>query len=296
MGAARHCPIDGAPLVDSAGPEPTAGAPSLKSRAGRDSIGVHWIGLDPWRGDVRVHLLALPFDRPPGFLRWLNEEASAISRIGHPAWQAPTEIRETPDGNIVLLYPDAPDMEWREHVREAWPGQVPADRVLAYGTMLFDAMTAAEAAGYLHAGLKPSKLYVRADRSVLSLRVLAPSMWKALELTDSRAPRFLRPVDLLSGYESPEILRGGRPDFAADRWAAAAIIYELLTGFQPAGPAKIATALERYSTHGVDRVLSLRPDAPALAAAVLDRALCVDPSQRFATMAELSALWRSHAA
>ena len=118
-------------------------------------------------------------------------------------------------------------------------------------------------------------------------------MWKALELIDARAPRFHRSVDLLSGYESPELLRGGRPDLAGDRWAAAAIIYELTTGFQPCGRAPVAMALERYSTHGVDRVQSLRPDAPALAAAVLDRALCVDPAQRFASMAELCAVWQS---
>ncbi len=107
----------------------------------------------------------------------------------------------------------------------------PVEVVLPLAAQLANALDTAHAEKLVHGALHPRDIFVTPELA----RVTGFGVIPILERVGLRGP-FRRP------YTSPEQVAGGEWGTAADRFAFAAILYELLTGRRPAGTAKQVTA------------------------------------------------------
>jgi serine/threonine-protein kinase len=83
-------------------------------------------------------------------------------------------------------------------------------------------------------------------------------------------------------YAPPEVLKGGEGTPASDRYSFAATAFELLTGQLPHPGA----GLTEIIIHILQEPIALPPDLPPRMGAVFQRALAVDPDDRYTTLPE----------
>ncbi|MEI2454127.1 serine/threonine-protein kinase [Lysobacter firmicutimachus] len=178
------------------------------------------------------------------------------------------------------------------------------DRVALLGQVC-DALAYAHAQGVVHQDLKPSNLLVTDDGRVqlLDFGLSAPLNLGA----DTPAP----PVALTPGYTAPEIVfRGAAPCIASDLYSLGVVLAQLLTGDGPsrsllaqasqwlattsseAGAERLvrsaATATsEAIANRGLSDRRSLAKQISGDLAAIVERCLRADPTQRYRSAGEL---------
>lgn len=253
----------------------------LRERVGAGGMGEVWLGWDRrLRRDVAVKLLLLQLSAEPSFRRRFEVEARAAAALDHP--------------NVVDVYDIDDDGGSLFIVMERLPGPS-LDRRLAAGPMsveevrrlavdLLSGLAAAHAAHLVHRDVKPGNLI----RS-------AGGRWKLGDFgvaKDLAATSSLTMVGVTVGtpaYLAPEQLDARPASAATDLWAAAVVIREAITGrrpFEGDDPIEVAHAVRSTP---LAPLLQVQPDADAVLAAVLDRALAFDPALRFGSAVEMLA-------
>ena len=95
-------------------------------------------------------------------------------------------------------------------------------------------------------------------------------------------------------YLSPDVLRGAPVTPAADLWAAAVVLYELLTLQRPFAGKDLASVQAAIRSRAYQPLRAVRPDVPAELDAVMARAFAGDPAQRFHDAAEFARALEPH--
>jgi len=168
-------------------------------------------------------------------------------------------------------------------------GPLPAATALRWLDETAAALDNAHARGVLHRDLKPSNLLLGDEGEVL---VADFGMAAALDGRERR-PLELDDVSGTPGYVAPEQLLGTRATPAADRYALAAIAFELLTGTRPfARPTAAAEAQARLQV-SVPSACSREPSLNARVDRVFRRALTRRADARYANCAQFVAALRA---
>jgi serine/threonine-protein kinase len=91
-------------------------------------------------------------------------------------------------------------------------------------------------------------------------------------------------------YIAPEQVRGEGVDRRADIFSLGAMLWEAITKERFGGGTKVmeVTKFHKRLTGGEPNVRALKPNVPEALASVLDRAVALDPNQRFATAEEFA--------
>jgi serine/threonine-protein kinase len=89
------------------------------------------------------------------------------------------------------------------------------------------------------------------------------------------------------GYVAPEQVQGTDLDRRADIFSAGVMLWEALVGRRMTYGENEAAVLHKRTTGSQQRVLEARPEADTGLAAICDRAMALDPNDRFATAAEM---------
>lgn len=133
--------------------------------------------------------------------------------------------------------------------------------------------------GILHRDLKPSNIVVIQAAHGLQVKLLdfGLALWKpGINL---ERPEVAGTV----GYIAPEILLGAIPSAAADLFAVGIIAHELLLGEHPRAARQTAEIIQDFL--GSENIFTEDARLPPMLAAVLRRALCRAPTERFADAA-----------
>ncbi|GAB3624644.1 hypothetical protein GCM10027418_27290 [Mariniluteicoccus endophyticus] len=160
-------------------------------------------------------------------------------------------------------------------------GQLPADEVVQVGTLIADALAFAHARGVLHRDVKPQNILVMPTSYVLSDFGIARLIDSAHTASTDR---------FSYRHASPQVLEGAPPSESDDIFSLGATLFHLLDGKPPFTllgdePDSALAYIKRAQTLAPRRIR--RNDLPPGLVAIIDRALQKDPSQRFASAAEM---------
>jgi hypothetical protein len=211
-----------------------------------------------------------------------HREATAAARLRHPNVVTVHDFgtdRELGIDFLVMELLKGEDLAARMR-REGGPLAVEeAVEILREGGM---GLAAGHRAGMVHRDVKPANIYLVAEPGGWEVKVLdfgiAQVREEAGSDTVTRLTRFGAPHT--PRYASPEQLSGAPVTAASDVYSFALTGLEMLAGEYPSG--LNGTGDDREAARAVKRLVTRRPDIPMRLAAVLRRALRLDPAARFA--------------
>jgi len=160
---------------------------------------------------------------------------------------------------------------------------IPLADKLRYIEELCEGLAHAHRAGIVHRDIKPANVIVADDGD--SVKVVD---FGIARLGESRATQ----SGLLMGtynYMSPEQMKGQRVDHRSDIFAVGLVLYELLS-YRRAFPGSMGDGLMYRILHEEPEALTaLLPGLPREVPAIVRRALCKEPGERYADIASMAA-------
>lgn len=207
-------------------------------------------------------------------------EAQSMGRLAHPNVVDIYEVGSRRGYHyFAMKFAEGPSLD-----RVLKAGPLPVEDVVAIGIDVAGALAHAHGRGVLHRDVKPGNLLRDGERVLLTDFGLARH-------TDSEDGSVTESGDLVGTplYMAPEQISGefGRIDARTDIWGLGVTLYELLCDAPPFTGATPSAILHSILQREPARLRKLRPGVPRDLEAVLHRCLEKDPSQRYATAADL---------
>lgn len=222
-------------------------------------------------------------------------EAEALALLSHPNIVQFLGLSEQ-QGQLAIVIElvegEALDKVIDRHVQRRTPGGLPALpflRAWHYFQQLLGALAATHALGIVHRDVKPANLLIRRD----GLAKLGDFGIARLPADAARSAGGMQPGT--GAYMSPEQVMGKALDGRSDLYAAAIVLFEMLTGttpFDAPGKSELqvrASQLDDYPP----ALTELVPQAPPIMNMLFARALAKDPQNRFANAIELGNAFRA---
>jgi eukaryotic-like serine/threonine-protein kinase len=171
-------------------------------------------------------------------------------------------------------------------------GPLPVAEATGYVLQAIDAVAEAHSVGIVHRDLKPTNLFLaqRADGSRI-VKVLDFGISKSLGSGRRREVALTRTAAFVGSplYMSPEQMRSARDvDTRADVWALGAILYVMVTGQLPHPGSSLPEVCLAVMNTLPRPLKDFVPDAPDGLEPILMKCLAKEPSQRYASVAELA--------
>jgi serine/threonine protein kinase len=207
----------------------------------------------------------------------LADEARLLCLISHPNVVRALDHGTGSDGMPFLVMDRASGTPLHQVIARHDP--LPRERLAAIASQLFAGLTAIHDAGIIHADLKSHNVLVDEVDIVTIIDF-------GLARTMVQEPETSGLVAGTPAYMAPELIAGAHPTAAGDVYAAATIVYEMLTGTTPFH-GHISTILTRQLSEPVEPPSRRAPgrDISPEIDCVLLRALDASPDARFRSVA-----------
>ena len=242
--------------------------------------------------DLALKVLSPRLVRDPGSAERLRREASIAMRLDHPNVCPILGIGETPERLIYLVMPYLPGEPLSEH--EIKQGPMSVAEGIPILLQICRGLEHAHNLQIVHRDLKPENVMLVPDTT--GPRAVVMDFGLAKERRADPEVVKLTQTGIVLGtpeFMSPEQIRGKPLDGRSDVFALGVVAFELFTGRLPfAGKSPQDLMLARLKGDPV-RLRSLRPELPAKLEAVIDRALALDPANRYRSMDDLGAAFAS---
>jgi serine/threonine protein kinase len=286
----------------------------LTSKLGSGGFGAVWLGLDERTGRrVAVKVLHADVSRAEfaKVQKRFLDEAAILGQLDHPNIVRPLD--RFVDGEhscVVTEFVAGTTLRAAVLARAEAHGELRIEEVDGAITPILEAVAHAHARGVVHRDLKPHNVMLRDQGLRLDVKVLDFGIARLLSTEEADATTVGRLLGSVL-YMAPEQFETPKIGPAADQFALASMIFELLTlrwawaHDQTHQPMRIAdalggsefngyaTLLTRISYGARPSVRAFRPDLPEEVDAVLHRAWQRVPGDRFASVAELGVQFRS---
>ncbi|KPJ95074.1 MAG: hypothetical protein AMJ55_04790, partial [Gammaproteobacteria bacterium SG8_15] len=144
-------------------------------------------------------------------------------------------------------------------------------------------MSAAEQVNVVHRDLKPSNILIN-DHDLV--KIVDFGLAAAASCLDSR----LTKTGILMGtptYMAPEQIQSKAIDSKTDIYALGVIMYEMLTGTAPYKGEGTLAVMYQHVEGNAKAPRDLNPEIPVALEAIIQKAMAIDPEQRFRSFNEL---------
>ena len=229
---------------------------------------------------VAVKLMHREVTSDSSQLERFGREARAVAQLSHPNIVGVIDAGED-DGRPYIVFEYVEGETLKDRIRRQ--GRLPIAEAVAYAIEIARALGAAHARHIVHRDVKPQNVLI--DRDGLA-RVTDFGIARTLEEEGLTADgRVLGTTD----YVSPEQALGEDVTGQSDLYSLGVVLYEMLTGEVPfRGESQVAVAM-RHVRETIPDVQTLRPDASAALAAVVETATAKRLDARYADDTELIA-------
>jgi serine/threonine-protein kinase len=279
----------------------TIGRYQILQPIGQGGMGTVYLAEDPLlkrRVAIKVVRVA-GTARHQAMLRF-RREAEISAQLNHPNLVTIFDVGVEEDLGPFLAMEYVEGKSLAKHIREKNLDQEAATRVLIQGMR---ALRAAHRRAIVHRDVKPDNILLSEEGRAklmdfgiartmghMSLNPEHPLEAPALEdnteagYAQTLALRLTVTGDFLGSpaYAPPEVLKGGEGTPASDRYSFAATAFELLTNQLP----HPGGGLTEIIIHILQEPVALPRDLPPRLGAVFQRALSVDPEDRYTTLPE----------
>jgi eukaryotic-like serine/threonine-protein kinase len=251
----------------------------LDKRIAAGGMGEVWRATDTLlERVVAVKLLRDSLAEDPIVSERFRREALMVAQISHPNIAGVFDyVQEHDRPGIVMEFVDGETLA----DRLAREGSLPVGDAVRITSALLAALRSAHDMGIVHRDVKPGNVMLSSngDVKVTDFGIARAASDHTLTETGT--------VVGTAHYLAPEQVGGAQATSASDLYSVGAILYEMLGGRRPfEAPTPIAVAMKRL-TEDPPPLQSLREDAPDPVVAVVDRARAREPSDRFASAAEM---------
>jgi serine/threonine-protein kinase len=213
--------------------------------------------------------------------RFLAESRRAAS-LEHPHI-VPIHGAGEADGLLYLAMRRIPGSDLRTLLRQE--GRLPPARALTLLGQIADALDVAHRAGLVHRDVKPANVLVAHEEG--HERAYLADFGLAGGQLGSDAWDLGAGLTGTVDYVAPEAIRGAPVDGRADQYSLACCLFEALTGARPFTREGDLATLCAHLDDARPSAHALRPQLAPAIDRVLARGLALEPSDRYATCAEL---------
>jgi tRNA A-37 threonylcarbamoyl transferase component Bud32 len=245
----------------------------LERLLGHGGMGTVYTAIDDMTGrEVAVKLLRPDLVDHADFVDRFKAEARTLARLDHPRIARLHGFFAHGD-DLLMVMEYVRGTTLAALLRER--GALPPAAVVAWASDVFEALHYAHTQDVVHRDVKPANIIIDGQQ-----RARLTDFGIARTLGDSRLTQTGHAVGTVA-YMAPEQVIGGQIDGRADLYAAAVVVFEMLTGAIPY-TATTTFTLMREVSDGVPRAaLEALPAAAAPLRPVLARALSPSPADRY---------------
>ena len=245
---------------------------------GKGGMGAVYEAVDQ-RLDTRVALKET-FSSQERLRRQFEQEARLLAHLDHPALPRVTDYFAEADRIfLVMHYISGPDLA---EIISNQPGPFPQQQVIAWADQLLDALVYLHTRDrqIIHRDIKPHNLKLTSSGQVVLLDF-------GLAKTQSGDASTTASADSIFGYTrrySPlEQIQDRGTTPRSDIYALGATLYHLLTGIKPPDALARASALVNSKSDELRPAHELNPAVGSELAAILSRAMALNPENRYAS-------------
>jgi serine/threonine protein kinase len=291
----RVCPRDASPLGDAPDQEhdPLLGATlgdayQIVRVIGEGGMGRVYEARHTRLGNKRfaIKMLHAEYARQPDVVARFQREAEAASGISHPNVVGVYDVHRTVDGRPYLVGEFLEGEEFGDFLHKR--GRIDAALAVRIVRQICRALGAAHANGVVHRDMKPENVFLVGAPDDPAVKVIDFGISKVGDAGGTALTR----TGMIMGtpsYMAPEQARGEKVDHRADVYAVGGILYRALTGRKPFDNDDPSMTLTQVLTEDPVRPRSIEPSIPEALEMVVQRAMAKEPSDRYASMADLDA-------
>jgi predicted ATPase len=252
----------------------------IRNQIGRGSMGAIYQATD-LRLDTDVAVKQI-VRRGRQMRQAFAQEARLLARLRHPALPKVIDHFSDEAGHFLVMEFIPGDNLALAALKRLEPFAV--ERVLDWGQQLLRLLA------YLH-GCQPPIVHGDIKPQNLKLNERAEIVLLDFGLAQQETA-WLEPEDSIRGYSShyapPEQMRGRGTDARSDLYALAATLYDLATGVKPPDAVRHRlAALAAGQPDPLQPAHEVEPSVPALVSDVWQRALALDPEERYASARDM---------
>jgi serine/threonine-protein kinase len=245
----------------------------LERLLGHGGMGTVYTAIDEMTGrEVAVKLLRPDLVDHPDFVDRFKTEARTLARLDHPRIARLHGFFAHGD-DLLMVMEYVRGTTLAALLRER--GALPPATVVAWACDVFEALHYAHTQGVVHRDVKPANIIIDEQE-----RARLTDFGIARTLGDSRLTQTGHAVGTVA-YMAPEQVMGGQIDGRADLYAAAVVVFEMLTGAIPYAATTTFTLMREVSEGVRTTALDALPAAAAPLRPVLARALHPSPDDRY---------------
>jgi serine/threonine-protein kinase len=204
-------------------------------------------------------------------------EMQVLQKMSHPNVVPITDAGEA-QGVLFFTMPFIEGETMRQRLGR--DGAFPMGEAVRIARDIAVALSHVHSNGVVHRDVKPENILLTPDGKVVLLdfgHARAPAIVPNADSHDAR-----KYIVGTANYVSPEQVSGRRvADSRSDLYSLGCVLLEMLTGMVPFVASSARETMQRRVDEPPPDVRALRPDVPDEVAAVLKRAMMVDPAERY---------------
>ncbi len=278
----------------SAVPDPLATSPMTSPRApetvpvgqrfellGRIGAGNHGVVFRARDGQLHREVAIKRFSHfladDPRAMRRITREVATLARVSHPHVVTVHDLVHMADGDGEITPHLVMELVEGTSLKDLLALKGPSLRSVIVVRGVLEGLEACHAAGILHLDIKPANVLVTNDGGVKIVDFGIARAASDATATVAGTPHYMAPEQ----FE-------GRADERSDIYSVGCLLYECLTG-RPPFEGTMAAQLMAHRNHPRPDPRAITPEVPADLAAVVAKAMAVDPAHRHQSVREMLA-------